>query len=439
MGALAFLAVACSDPPAPTTAPTPAPPPASAASAPSIERALSYEPGDSLTDQRIARAQAAVRAAPTTGDALDGLAILFVRRFRETADGEDLRRAEELVNAALAVDENDPVALDLSGMLAMQAHRFADAQHLAERILAQDPQDTTALLLLGDAQLELGDYEPAVTAYQRASDLRPDLRTYNRGAYARWLYGDPQGALELLQLAMDAGSVNDPESTAWCWVDLATVHWHLGNRLQTRVALERALALMPDYLPALRLRARLLASEGDAAGATAILEQTIARQELVGELLYLSELLETAGRHDDAALRVARAVEMRREDPRTLAVYRLRHGIETEDASRVASAELGRRHDVYTRAAHALALARSGQGGEARAEMDRALALGTPDVGLIVDSGVVAHLAGDDAAARAALDRARGLNPFVDRFLFDALATELDAPPSSPSPIVTTP
>ena len=441
LGVLVFPAYvlslsACSD----RAAPSPVVPPASAAPSAALpERSLAYVPGESVTDRRIARAQAAVRATPASGDALSGLAILFLRRHRETADGQHLRRAKELVDLALGVDADDPVALNLSGMLAMQAHEFAAARAVAERILTHDRQDTTALLLLGDAESELGDYDDAAEVYQRAADLRPDLGTYNRGAYVRWLHGDAAGALELHELSLDSGSLNDPESSAWCWVDLATVHWHLGNRLQVKVALERALALVPDYLPALRLKARLLVSEGRDAEAIAILTSTLERQELVGELLFLAELLESQGQHDAAAARVTRAVRIRREDTRTLAVYWLRHGLESADALGTMERELAKRHDVYTQSAHAMALARAGRFPAARQEMERALALWTPDVGLILASGLVAHLAGDDVAARAALTRARTLNAFVDPFLFRTLATELGEPAAQPSPLAAQP
>src|SRR6185436_891393 len=128
----------------------------------------------------------------------------------------------------------------------MQAHEFAAARDIADRVLERSPSDVTALILRGDALLELGEYEDSVTAYQRAADLRPDLRSYDRGAWMRWLNGDPQGALDLLALAIDSGSIGDPESSAWCYVDLATIQWN-GNHLeQVRVALEAALVLVPE-------------------------------------------------------------------------------------------------------------------------------------------------------------------------------------------------
>lgn len=385
-------------------------------------RALAYTPGDGVTDVRIARAQEVVRARPNEAEPLASLAVLFVRRHRETGDPEVLRCAQDAVESALDRDPDHPTALSVSGMLAMQAHRFRDAAQIARRILDQEADDTTALLLLGDAHLEMGVYDEALEAHQRALDLRPDLRSYNRGAHLRWLNGDPQGALELLQLAIDAGSTNDPESLAWCWVDLANVHWHLGNLAQVRVALDRALALVPRYAAADRLRARLLAAEGDRAGAIAIMEALIARPN-VADLLSLAELLEAEGRAEDARARVREAERIGREDPRSLAWYRARRGEETADALRAIERELRTREDIVTHAAHAMALAREGQHDRARAAMDRALALETPDVNLILADALVRQLAGDADGSRASLERARSLNPHADPWLVRALET----------------
>nr|MDQ3036067.1 tetratricopeptide repeat protein [Myxococcota bacterium] len=298
------------------------------------ERALAYSPGADPTDRRIARAQDEARRAPAAAEPLVALATLFLRRYRETAEPEHLRRAEDAVGAALDREPDHDLALALSGFLAMQGHRFREARATAERILRRQDDDTTALLLLGDAHLELGAYDEALDAYQRATDLRPDLRTYNRGAYLRWLHGDSQGSLELLQLAIGARSASDPESAAWCWVDLANVHLHLGNRAQARVAIDRALALVADYLPALRARARLEVLDGDRAAAIATMDRVIARAEGVGDLLFSAELLDLEGRADESQARVARARQLRREDPRAWIVWRARRGVDDAGALR---------------------------------------------------------------------------------------------------------
>jgi tetratricopeptide (TPR) repeat protein len=389
------------------------------------ERALSYRAGEGQTDRRIAHAQDLARRAPESIEPYRSLAALFFRAYRETGDAEHLRRADDAATAALERDPNDSLSLSISGLLAMQGHRFEDAAAIADRVLGNDPEDTTALLLRGDAELELGQYDRALEDYQRANDLRPDLRTYNRAAYMRWLHGDSQGSLELLELAIDAASSRDPESAAWCWVDLANVHWHLGNDVQVRVALDNALGLVPDYAPALRLRSKAEARRGDRAAAIATLEQVIARSETVGDLLALADLFEADGRTAAAAERVRRAEEIGREDPRALAVYRARRDEDVGRALDTTEREIERRSDVYTRAAHAIALARAGRAAEAREEMDRALALGSTDLTLWLDDALVRIEAGDREGARASLDRVVAENRFADEWLADRLEQEI--------------
>src|SRR5262249_1175723 len=125
-----------------------------------------------------------------------------------------LRLADDAVRAARARAPDDVHAGALAAMLLQEQHRFGDALALADELLRAHPDDTTAHLVRGDALLELGRYDDAGDAYQRALDLRPDLRSYNRGGYLRWLTGDADGAVELYELAIDSGSPRDPESVA---------------------------------------------------------------------------------------------------------------------------------------------------------------------------------------------------------------------------------
>src|ERR1700733_8624320 len=46
----------------------------------------------------------------------------------------------------------------------------------------------------------------AAEAYQRMVSLRPDLSSYNRASYYRFVAGDAPGAIEVMKRAIDAGS-----------------------------------------------------------------------------------------------------------------------------------------------------------------------------------------------------------------------------------------
>ncbi|MBP7288531.1 MAG: tetratricopeptide repeat protein, partial [Nannocystaceae bacterium] len=170
--------------------------------APAAALALSYAPGEGTTEQAIAAAQAAVRARPDDVAAYDALATWLLRRGRETSDGSYRLYAEDALRTARALDPDDGQALLLSAMVLQDQHRFRGAAALAREFIAAHPDDSSGPLVLGDALLELGDYDPAIDAYQQAMNLRPDLRSYNRAAHMRWLLGDADDAREILVLAI---------------------------------------------------------------------------------------------------------------------------------------------------------------------------------------------------------------------------------------------
>ena len=142
-----------------------------------------------------------------------------------------------------AADSKSPAALLLRGHVLISFHRFAEAEAIARELVAQRtlPFDYG---LLGDALVEQGRLAEAVSAYQRMVDLRPDLQSYSRVAYMRWLKGDLDGAIEVARLAAGAASPLDPESASWSLTRLGLYYFQAGSLADAKAACDAALKLL---------------------------------------------------------------------------------------------------------------------------------------------------------------------------------------------------
>lgn len=402
--------------PTPANAAAPAPAPAMA------ELALSYAPTDGPAEAAIAAAQARVRARPEDPEGYNELALRLLRRARETSDDSYRRYADDALRAARARDDRNPQTMMLSAMVLQDQHRFRGALALAKEYIALRPDDPTGHIVAGDALLELGEYDPAIDSYQQAMNLRPDLRSYNRAAHMRWLMGDVTGAKEIMALALDSGSARDPESRAWCFVDLGEIDLRRGDAELALAASGAALTLVPDYWPAMVLEARALHRQGKNDQAIAKLELAIERKATADDLLRLGEWLEQAGQSERAKIRIEQGLALGELEPRPVAMYLARSGLEPQRAVALAQAELEERQNIAAHDTLALALLRAGNVAGARAAMDKALALGTADAELHLHSGLVASAAGDDAKAQAAYARAKEIDAGADPRLMNELA-----------------
>ena len=99
--------------------------------------------------------------------------------------------------------------------------------------------------LLGDALMEQGRLAEAAEAYQKMIDLKPFYQSYTRAAHLRWLRGDLDGAIDMMQAAVKAASPRDPESIAWAYSRLAVYELQRGRLAEAgadgrRVAAVRA-------------------------------------------------------------------------------------------------------------------------------------------------------------------------------------------------------
>lgn len=379
--------------------------------------------GSSAIDDAIRATQDKLKTEPTVAG-YNQLAVLMMRKKRETAKPVFMFYAEDAVRAARTLDPDDTTARLLEAMVYQDQHRFRAAHAIARDLTALRPSDPTPYLVMGDALLELGRYEEATAAYQAAMDLRPDLRSYNRGAYMRWLYGDFQGAVELIEYALDASSSRDPESIAWCFVDLGNMYWHRGDTAVALRAAARALEAVPGYVPALSLEARTYAAAGDDVAAAAAWEQAIATLPTTRDLADLADAQLRLGRTRDAERTLERAVRLAEHDPRPVALYYARHRLDPEQALRWSKAELHSRRNVPALDTHALVLFRHGRLDEAEKTLRDAMVLGTPDASLWLHLALI-QAARDDEAAGASFKRALEINPRVDPLLVGELRNEL--------------
>src|SRR5207245_8009146 len=97
-------------------------------------------------------------------------------------------------------------------------------------------------------------------------------------------------------------------------------------------------------------------------------------------------------------------------DPRTLAIFLATRRESSETGRRLAKGEFGSRSDVFTHDTLAWSLAAAGKFGEARKEMENALAEGTQDGRLFFHAAMIASETGDDIETRLWLDKANSLS-----------------------------
>lgn len=376
--------------------------------------ALAPVVGNQPIDAEIAVLQAQLGgAAAGQPEVWNQLARALVRKARQSRDERFYAQADAAAARSLALAQGNPGAQQVGLAVLLSQHKFAEAYQGAAALLRQHPREPTLWAALGDAALELGDYDAALRAHQTMLDLKPDLRSYSRGAWLRYLTGDAAGAIELMGQAIDAGSPRDPESRAYCRVQLADLLVRTGKYPDARAALDLALRELPGYPPAHAARAALLLHASDAATeALSELALALAADPQISTRILYVEALEAAGRAAEAQAALPTLLrDGESQDPRSLALFLASRRQHLDVALRLARAEVARRPDLWSLDALAWAEERSGQHEAAWQTMGRALRLGTVDPGLAYHLGVIAYGRGDRAEARRELARALTLSP----------------------------
>ena len=287
--------------------------------------------------------------------------------------------------------------------------------------IARRPDDPWNYGTLADSLIELGDYDAAEAAVQTMVDLKPGPAAYARVAYLRELYGDVQGAAEMLEKAAEATTPRDPEHYAWTRSQLGTLLFNAGQLAAAEGQYVEAMRVFPEYHYALTGLADTRAAQGRDEEAIKLYRRSLEVAPVQKTASSLGDLLARLGRKGEAkqAFGLVDAIETLNRangiqpDP-WMALYLVDHGGDAAAALELAEARNKEANSV--RAADALAWARYKNGDQkgALAASEQALRLGTRLAAYHFHRGMIQLASGDRDAAGASLREALAINPYFD-------------------------
>jgi tetratricopeptide (TPR) repeat protein len=289
----------------------------------------------------------------------------------------------------------------------LDKHEYPAALEAAKALNKRVPDDVMVYGLLTDANVELGNYKDAEVAAQWMLNLRPGNRpALIRAAHLRELFGDPEGAYELMDLAFQSTPPTDREERASTLTQMGHFRFASGNAGAAEKLLQQALTELPDYPSALGNLAQVRIAQKRYEEAIVLFERRYQAEPRAANRYDLAEALQLAGRTDEAQRAFAEfetqaLLESNKKDNsnRHLVFYYSDHAHRPAEALKIAQQEYGWRQDVYTQDAYAWALHVNGQDAEARRQIEIALAVGIRDPQLYRHAAEIALKGGDPAAA----------------------------------------
>ena len=375
------------------------------------------------TDDLIRSYQARVARRPDDIRSYARLGQAYILKARETGDPGYYDLADKALARCLEAGPDPATATRATSDLAivqMGRHQFREALATAQKGLSYGSGDLTPYGPIGDAHIELGEYDQAEAAYEKMRGLQGPFYPHNRLSMLRFLKGDPAGAIVEMRRAVQTGmeGTQPKENIAWAQYRLGATLFQTGALEAAGQAHQDALATYPGYHRALAGLAQVRAAQGRYPEAIELYRKAIGVIPLPDYAASLGDVYARIGRADEARKQYALVEYIGRLNAlnkvlynRELALFYLDHDTKVGEALDLARRELEVRGDIYTHDVLAWALYKNGRAADALAPMKEALRLGTQDARLFFHAGMIHRAAGEPDRAREFLRRALALNP----------------------------
>lgn len=385
------------------------------------------------TRKAIEGLRARLRTKPDDNQARVLLAEAYMQEARVTGDHPYYDTAAmELLDAALRQEPENFEALCCKASLCLTQHHFSEGLAVAEKAVAVNPNNAFVYGLLCDANVELGRYPEAVRMADKMNQVRPDLRSYSRVSYLREIHGDLPGAIEAMQMAVQAG-YSGLEQTEWARVTLGHLYETTGDLNRAEQQYQLTLAARPHYAYALAGLGRVEMARQNYPAAIAQLQQA---RNLVKDYAFADALADVYQHNNQPAeaQRMAReAIAMLSDDAneadeneamghyadRELAYAYLKTG-ELDKALKHARIEYERRPDNID-VCETMAWVHYKRGEYALAEqyMRTARRTNSKNPALLCRAGLIATKSGRAPEGQALIRQALSINPHLQLELAD--------------------
>ena len=361
------------------------------------------------SDAEIQKWALRVKTKSTDTAAWVSLGDALMQKARETTDASYYTHAERMYGRALEIDATKSSAMAGMAWVNGGRHEFEKSIEWGQRTLKIDPKSTDAMGLIGDANIEMGDYDAAFIHYQKMMDTKPDASSYARGAHALMLIGDMRKATWLMEKAIKAGGPYQ-ENIAWCKSQLALMFFRTGAYMASKEVLTDALKSAPNNYQALAAMGKTKAALNDTAGAIECYQKAIDISPQLDSVIALGDLYTLTGKKSEAEKQFAtveaiyklnRANGVRGD--MQIAQFYADHDKNLPEALKLAEGEYLTRKNVYAADILAWCYFKNDRLADARKMIDIALAKNTPEALFLFHKGMICAKTGEIQEAKKAL------------------------------------
>lgn len=201
------------------------------------------------TDDLIRSYQARVARRPDDLRSYARLGQAYILKARETGDPTYYDLAEKALARCLELSPDPVTAARATTDLAVVQtgrHQFREGLATGQKALGYGSGELNAYGLIGDAHVELGEYEQAEAAYEKMKVLQGPFYPHGRLSMLKFLKGDPAGAIAEMRRAVETGiEGNQPkENVAWAQFKLGVTFFQTGDLKAAAQAHQDALATL---------------------------------------------------------------------------------------------------------------------------------------------------------------------------------------------------
>ena len=222
----------------------------------------------------------------------------------------------KILDGVLYLSPNNFEATTFKASVKMSQHQFTEARTLAEAARKINPDNAYVYGVLVDANVELGFYKDAIAMSDKMQALKPSLESYSRASYLREIYGDFEGSISAMKLAVEAGM---PGSEPFCWSKKTLGHLYesTGELNKAQQQYDDILVVRPSYAFAYGGQARILKANKQYDKALEVLEKAA---KIMPEFSFheeMAEIYDLQGNHEKALDKYEEVAKMLDEDAKS--------------------------------------------------------------------------------------------------------------------------